>query len=212
MGKKENQPLARLSNLSSGTPEKSALIKEWLVTFALNAGKVLNSEELAVYEALWMRGFSDLSYQILEAAFVLTLREKKYWPIQVADVREHLERTNQMALTEKAALAWEKALEYRRRFVDFDKPGGLSSQAPQLSGRFGAACRASGVLREVSDPDDLHKWGKKRFLESYIAWTTLGKDNYLLPEGEIKNLLQRAAQEKSLPQIEYRDPPGDEAA
>ena len=199
------------SNPSSGMPEKSTLIREWLLIFALNAGKVLNPEEIGVYQSLWMKGFADLSYSELESAFVLTLREKKYWPIQVADVREHLERTNHMALIEKADLAWQKALEYRRRFVDFDKPGGLSSQAPRLSGRFASACRASGVLREVSDPDDLHKWGKKRFLESYIAWTTLEKDSYLLPDGAIKNLLEKAALEKAMPQIEYRGP-GDEAA
>lgn len=192
-------------------PEKSALINEWLVIFALNAGKVLSQEELGVYQALWMRGFADLSYPILEAAFVLTLREKKWWPIQVADVREHLEKTNQIALTEKADLAWEKALEYRRRFVDWDKPGGLTSDAPQLSGRFAAACRASGVLRDVRDPDDLHKWGKKRFLESYIAWTTLEKESYLLPEGEVKKLITEFMEsKKSTPQIEYH--PGDKVA
>lgn len=210
MDKKENPPPVRLSNPSSGTPEKPILIREWLLTFALNAGKVLSQEEIGVYQALWMCGFADLSYPVLEAAFVLTLREKKYWPIQVADVREHIDQTQKLALTEKADLAWQKALEYRRRFVDFDKPGGLTSNAPQLSGRFAAACRASGVLREVSDPDDLHKWGKKRFLESYIAWTTLEKDSYLLPDGVVKKMVAKIAHEKSAPQIEYRS--GDDAA
>jgi hypothetical protein len=68
----------------------------------------------------------------------------------------------------------------------------------RLSDRVQAACRASGVFRDFETPEQLHTWAKKRFIESYLAWEALEEDKFLLPNGELKNLISRCA-EKLLP-------------
>jgi hypothetical protein len=70
---------------------------------------------------------------------------------------------------------------------------------PKLSERVQSACRASGVFREVSEATELHVWAKKRFIESYLAWEALERDQYLLPDGELKNLLASCAETKAFP-------------
>lgn len=74
---------------------------------------------------------------------------------------------------------------------------------PKLSDRVRAACRACGVFRDFTSAEfekgELHTWAKKRFVESYLAWETLQQDQFLLPDGELKNLLADFAQAKALP-------------
>jgi hypothetical protein len=61
------------------------------------------------------------------------------------------------------------------------------------------AARAAGIFQEVSDLDQLHVWKKKVFLESYMRWDELEENQFLLPDGEIKNLLADLGQAKGLP-------------
>jgi hypothetical protein len=70
---------------------------------------------------------------------------------------------------------------------------------PKLSKRVARAARTAGVFREVSDPEQLHVWGKKRFIESYLACESLEQDQCLLPDKGLKNLLSRCAEAKALP-------------
>jgi hypothetical protein len=44
--------------------------------------------------------------------------------------------------------------------------------------------------------------GKKRFIESYLAWEALEQDRFLLPDGELKNLLSGLGETKVLPSSE----------
>ena len=76
---------------------------------------------------------------------------------------------------------------------------------PKLSERVQQACRAAGVFRDYESADQLHIWGKKNFIESFISWGELQRDKYLLPDGEIKNLLTRSAQTKALPAATGQD-------
>jgi hypothetical protein len=59
------------------------------------------------------------------------------------------------------------------------------------------------VFREFTEAEfengALHTWAKKKFVESFLAWEALERDQYLLPDGEIKNLLADVAQAKALP-------------
>jgi hypothetical protein len=100
-------------------------------------------------------------------------------------------------------MEWERVLECRRLYWNPDMPGGFSSAMPKLSERVQRAARASGVFKLIDcEPEDLHVWAKKKFIESYIAWEQLEQDQFLLPDGEVKNLLAGVAQAKALPSAE----------
>jgi hypothetical protein len=45
---------------------------------ALNSGAALDAQALAFYTALWEEGFSDLPFNVLEAALRKTLRTCKF--------------------------------------------------------------------------------------------------------------------------------------
>jgi hypothetical protein len=206
----ESQLLATTSvprSTPSEPQSKNVLIREWITKLALNAGAALDAQGLAVYTAIWEEGFSDLPDNVLEAAFRKTLRTCKFWPVKVADVREHIDRTKETALAEAADLEWQRVLDLRRVYWNPDMAGGFSRGMPKLSERVASAARAAGVFREVSDPEQLHVWGKKRFIESYLAWDALEQDQYLLPDGELKNLLAGCTETKALPapQVPFND-------
>jgi hypothetical protein len=180
-------------------PSKSQLIREWIVKLALNAGQALDAEALGVYTALWSDGFEDLPAAVLEAAFRKTLRECKYWPIKVSDVREHVVRAEGNAASEAAERAWQLVLDLRRVHWNPDMPGGFSKGMPQLSERIQQAARAAGVFRDFESVEALHTWAKKRFVESFIAFGKLKQDQFLLRDGEIKRLFADVFNTKVLP-------------
>ena len=206
----ENQTLTKPPiRPSTGFPQtsKSQLISEWIAKLALNAGEALTAKTQSVYLALWGEGFDDLPYAVLEAAFKKAIRTCKFWPVKVADIREHVDRTRETAVGQAAETEWERVLEYRRLYWNPDMPGGFDRDMPKLSEQVGRAARASGIFKMIDceqpaerlAPDALHVWAKKRFIESYVAWEQLEQDRFLLPDGEIKNLLAGAAEQKALP-------------
>jgi len=76
-------------------------------------------------------------------------------------------------------------------------PGGFLRGMPKLSARVQSAADASGIFKlQDCEPDVLHVWGKKRFVESYI--NAEKADKFLLPEGDLKNLIADAAEAKAL--------------
>lgn len=198
----ESQVLAMPSKPHSkptGNESKPALIREWITKLALNAGAAIDGKTLGVFEALWLEGFEDLPYSVLEAAFKKTLRKCKFWPVKVADIREHVAQANQTAIGEAAEEAWQQVLDVRRIYWNPDIPGPFDRAVARLSDRVRQAARAAGVFRDFDSLDALHTWAKKRFVESFIAWGELEQDKFLLPDGEIKNLLAGFAETKALP-------------
>jgi hypothetical protein len=175
------------------------LIDEWLPKLAVNAGAALDARTQAVFHSVWLDGLGDLSPEVMRAAFQATLRTCKFWPVKVADIREYLEHTKETATDEAAEQAWQRILDLRRRFWNPDMPGGFSSGMPELSPRIDRAARAAGVFRDHETVEALHVWAKKKFIESFTRWGELEQDKFLLPDGEIKNLLTGAAQLKALP-------------
>ena len=149
-------------------------------------------------ETLWTEGFDDLSYEVLEAAFKKALKVSKFWPVKVADIREHVEHVKESATNEAAELAWQRVLELRRVYWNPDMPGGFSRGMPVLSPRIERAARAAGVFRDHETLEALHVWAKKKFIESFIRWDETGESQNLLPDGEIKRLLKDSAQAKAL--------------
>lgn len=183
---------------------KSALIREWVTKFALNAGAALDTKALAIYTAIWEEGFADLQYSVLDAAFRKTLQNCKFWPVKVADVREHVNRSVEYNATVAAEEAWLLVLDIRRTSYNPDLPQYLAQALAKLPERIRMAARAAGVFSEHATAEALHVWEKKVFVESFLRWDE-NKD--LLPEGEIKNLLTGAAQAKALPApaVEFAD-------
>jgi hypothetical protein len=192
----ENQALAKTleqRSKRSDQRKRNELIREWTTKFALNAGAALDTTAIGVYTALSEEGFSDLPCKVLEAAFRKTLRTCKYWPIKVADVREHVSHAKQNAVNLEAEEAWQHVLELRRVYWNPDMPGGFSRGMPALDERTRQAARASGVFRDHDSLEALHVWAKKKFIESFIAWGELKQDEFLLHDGELRHLIADAA-------------------
>jgi hypothetical protein len=61
------------------------------------------------------------------------------------------------------------------------------------------SCNGAGGFAWLNEcnRDDL-VWAKKSFVESYITWEEMGKDQWLLPEGTLRNLLLEASSETAL--------------
>jgi len=115
----------------SESQSRCSLIREWIATLALNAGQALDAEAIGVYTALWSKGFEDLPHAVLEAAFLKTLRECKYWPIKVSDIREHVRRAEGNAASEAAERAWQLVLDLRRLYGEAAQLKALP--APEVS-------------------------------------------------------------------------------
>jgi hypothetical protein len=191
-------PTLSLTTISS--PQKSdrtdRLAREWVVTFA-ELYRVSLKERGPRFVDLWVFALSDLEPAVLDAACKRAMQTCKFFPTP-AEIREHIDRTKEIALAEAADLEWQKVLDLRRVYWNPDIAGGFSRGMPKLSARVAAAARAAGVFREVSDSKQLHVWGKNRFIESYLAWEALEQDQFLLPDGELKDALTGAAR-KLLP-------------
>jgi hypothetical protein len=202
----ESLPLTTISSKRSQPSErrdKSDLIRLWIGKLSVNAGQALTPTALGVFEAIWQDDFADLDYTVLEAAFRKTLRECKFWPVKVADIREHIEHAEETATNEAAEEAWARVLEIRRVHWNPDIPGPFDRAVAELSERVRQAARAAGVWRDFTSAEfekgALHTWAKKRFVESFTAYGELERDEFLLPDGEIKDLLAGVAQTKMLP-------------
>lgn len=195
-----SQALTMQSKPHSQRCDKADLIRLWVGKLALNAGQALTPVSAGVFEALWMEGFEDLSYGVLEQAFRRTLQTCKYWPVKVSDVREHVNRTEQFASIVEADSRWARVLEYIRLYFNPDLPGGASRGAPRITERTITAIRAAGGLAWIADcPRDQLVWARKAFCESYSAWETLRRDEYLLPDSSpVKALIAGVAEIKTL--------------
>jgi hypothetical protein len=142
-----------------------------------------------------------LPNNVLEAAFRKTLHTCKFWPIKVADIREHINRTKETAAAEAADLEWQRVLTIRREHFNPDFPRHLACAVAELPERVQAACRAAGVFRDFETVEQLHTWAKKRFIESYLASEMLEQNQFLLPDGQLKNLLSDLAKTKAIPAL-----------
>jgi len=101
---------------------------------------------MGVSQALWEEGFADLPHDVLDAAFRKTLRECKFWPVKVADVRERVDKTRETAVLAAADLEWQRLLDHVRRWINPDIQDALSRRAPKLPERVDRAARAAGGL------------------------------------------------------------------
>ena len=180
----------------SVSPRRDSLIREWLFRFSVNASEALTPERASALAVLWTEAFADLPDAVLEHAFRKTLNECKFWP-KVADVLEHVEHAQTNAAEEEAAQKWTRVLDYIRVFWNPDIP---PKNAPRITERTRRAINAAGGLAYLADcARESLQWARKRFIEAYIRYGELQQDEYLLPAGEVRDLLEACAKQKQLP-------------
>jgi hypothetical protein len=169
------------------------LIREWLFRFGVNFEK-----DVVPVLPLWLETFREMDPKTLESLFRKALMTCKFFP-RVADILEPINNTK-LSLA-SADLKWQQVLDYCRVYVSRDMPGGVARGAPRISPRTMTGIRAAGGLFYIQDCSlESLQWAKKRFIESYIAWETLKRDEFLLPDGRLKDLITGAAEEEALPE------------
>jgi hypothetical protein len=171
--------------------------REWLYRFGVEY-----KEDVAPKLPLWLEEFGGIEAAILERLFSRALRTCRYFP-KVSEILEPLVNGEKNAAPVAAESAWEQILDIRRRYWNPDIPGPFNRAISRLSDRIRQAARAAGVFRNFTGAEfeqgGLHTWGKKRFVESFLRYGELRQDQYLLPEGDVKELLFGFAQSKTLP-------------
>jgi hypothetical protein len=171
----------------------ASLIREWLFRFGVE-----HKEDVAPRLPLWLEAFGELDPLTLESLFKKALKTCKFFP-KVSEILAPLETVKKAALPEEASEAWQRVLAIRREHYNPDFPQYLARAVRALPERVQRAARAAGIFQEVSHPDQLHVWGRKRFIESYLAWEEIEENQFLLPDGEFKDALSALAEAKALP-------------
>lgn len=186
------QPISQ-SRTQEASASTDRLIREWLFRFGVE-----HKEDVAPKIPLWLEAFNGMDPSTLERLFSRALRTCRFFP-KVSEILEPLESAEKSAAPEAAETAWAHVLEIRRVYWNPDIPGPFDRVVASLSDRVRQAARAAGVFRDFESVEDLHIWAKKRFVESFVAYGELKRDEFLLPEGEIKDLLSGFAKTKMLP-------------
>ena len=180
------------------TSKQPGLSSEAIRQFLVKAGEVYGKQITAPLVSIWIEALETYPVETLGPLFRKVFGTCKFFPTP-AEVLEPLQSVKQAALPEEANAAWQKVLDIRRKHYNPDIPQYLSRALAKLPEQVQRAARASGVFQEVSDPDQLHVWARKAFLESYARWDELEESQFLLPEGELKNMLAEVATAKALP-------------
>jgi hypothetical protein len=167
------------------------LIREWLFRFGVE-----HKEDVAPRLPLWLEAFGEMEPDTLERLFRQAIKTCKFFP-KVSDILAPMEQS--LAPAASAELKWQDVLDFVRRYWSPDLPGGISRGAPRISERTMTGIRAAGGLAWLNECSrEQLVWAKKAFCESYTAWETLKRDEYLLPENSpIRELNSEAG--KTLP-------------
>lgn len=185
------------------TSKQPGLSSEAIRQFLVKAGEVYRQTITPALVSIWIDELSGYPPEKLAGMFRHVLRTFKAdygrtFPT-IADVLEPLQSVKQSALPEEASAAWQKVLAIRREHYNPDLPQYLARALAKLPERVQQAARAAGVFQEHETVEALHVWAKKAFLESYARWDELEESQFLLPDGELKEMLSVLALTKSIP-------------
>jgi hypothetical protein len=146
---------------------------------------------------VWVDVFqhSQLTPEQIGAAFRRAETACRFFP-SPAEVLGFVSAAQASAIEEEAGQKWTRVLEYAvRRSPDIPE-----HNPPRISDKTRSAIRAAGDLDYIRDCDrESLQWARKRFVEAYVRYVQLEHDGHLLPDGEIKSLLETVAAQKSLP-------------
>jgi hypothetical protein len=181
----------------SGPPASSSTetVRKWLVKF----GSTHDKEISDLMIACWCEALADLPTELLEEAFLRTMRSCSFFPKPV-DVRSHISGTDTKGARVEEEQAWGLLLGHVREYEWGDGPGGFTPGAPSLPAVVAHAFRAAvpggpqalmGMLGRAAagHTTDLD-FAKKRFIEDLRNVRELGLDQRLLTRGEALRLLQ----------------------
>lgn len=161
--------------------------------FLVKAGEVYSKQITAPLVAIWIEQLGGYRVEQLEPLFRLVFATCKFFPTP-ADVLEPLKKAQDAHVPLLAEQKWLQVLSYAQT----TSPD-YASRPVRIKEQTQAAIRAAGGLDWIRDcPKDDLQWAKKRFVEAFTSWSALEKNQFLLPDGELKNLIAGAA-EKLLP-------------
>lgn len=167
---------------------------------------------------VWINVFRDVHPLQAEAAFASAERELKFWP-SPAEVLGFISTAEEKASQEQAEQKWQQVLHYIRVYYspdipcrDHDYPDGRKQNAPRILERTQRAINAAGGLAYLADcdPESL-QWAKKKFIEQYVRYGELKKDEHLLPDGRVRDLLADVAGTKHVDRLLVVPPPVEPA-
>jgi len=168
--------------------------------FLVKAGEVYGKQITAPLVSIWIEALEPYPVETLAPLFRKVFATCKFFPTP-AEVLEPLQVVKEAALPEEASAAWQKVLDIRRLEWYPEHPQYAARALAKLPERVQRAARAAGVFQEISEPDQLHVWKKKTFLESYLRWNELEEGKFLLPDGELKTMLSDVASAKAIPAL-----------
>jgi hypothetical protein len=175
------------------SPLTDSLIREFLFRFGVEY-----KEDVAPRLPLWRETFGGMDPVVLERLFNRALKRCRFFP-KISDILEPLQKTEEVTLSQVVEDAWQRVCELPRLHWNTDIPSGLCCRLALLPDRVRHAARVAGVFRNFETEDGLHVWAKKRFIESFVDYGELQRDQFPLPDGDIKNVLVNIAQKKALP-------------
>jgi hypothetical protein len=201
--KGESMRNSELETISArpGSSETKALVARHLIRLAElirkdGAPYPLTVQLVGVWTDVFQR--ANVEPGQIEAAFQKAERVCKFWP-SPADVLGHITTAESNAAEEEAGQKWQRVLDYIRRHYNPDIP---PKNAPSITERTQRAISAAGGLALIADCDpESRQWARKRFIEAYVRWGELQQDEYLLPPGEVRDLLAECAASKSVERL-----------
>ena len=177
------------------TSEQPAYCSEIAIRqFLAKAGEVYSKEITPALTSIWIEQLGQYPTEKLDPLFRLLFAACKFFPTP-ADVLEPLRKAEGLSAPIEAEQKWEQVLAYAQT-ISPDYAG----RPVKFKEQTRTAISAAGGLDWIRDcPEDDLQWARKRFIEAYAAWNALERNQFLLPDGELKNLIAGAAQ-KLLPE------------
>ena len=161
--------------------------------FLAKAGEVYSKQITAPLVAIWIEQLGDYRVEQLEPLFRQVFATCKFFPTP-ADVLQPLKKTEEAQTPLEAVQKWQQVLTYAQ-----STSPDIPARPIRIKEQTQAAIRAAGGLDWIRDcPKNDLQWAKKRFVEAFTSWTALEKNQFLLPDGELKIPIAGAA-DKLLP-------------
>lgn len=156
--------------------------------FLVKAGEVYGKRITSALVSVWTEQLDHVKPQQLLYLFRLVFSRCKFFPTP-ADVLEPLKEAQEAGIPLEAEYKWLEV----KRYADSTSPD-IPARPVRIKEQTKAAINAAGGLDWIRDcsTEDL-QWAKKRFIEAWQNWTIAEKNQFALPEGEVKKALQKAA-------------------
>ena len=177
----------------------AAVIKSALTAMAVTFGKELDEMILKS----WTRALDDLSKEQIIEGF--RRMEKTFIPTAAcpfpvpAHLRAHVDAAKENATQVSAEDAWEKSMEWVRRFY---RPDCRNMTRPKLTHMLWRSLCVAGGPDHVSEcsMDEL-AWAKKRFIEAYLSLEQLKEDENFIGRSEAREILNSIGSGNQLEQF-----------